>query len=92
MVLTLCLLVACGSNSGSGEDEKEDTETVEATEGLLISNSDFKVSSSSNGAYSTYPSGTKGWTGASMYSSGKFPTGVIAGVISIENGKESRKI
>ena len=86
LVLTLCLLVAC-NNSSDEEKHDEEAETVEPTEGLLISNSDFKVSSTSNGEYTSYPYGTKNWTGASMYSSGKFPTGVIAGVISIDESK-----
>ena len=86
LVLTICLLAAC-NNSTDEEKHDEETETVEPTEGLLISNSDFKVSSTSNGEYTSYPYGAKNWTGASMYSSGKFPTGVIAGVISIDESK-----
>ena len=86
LVLTLCLLVAC-NNSSDEEKHDEEAETVDPTEGLLISNSDFKVSSASNGEYTSYPYGAKGWTGASMYSFGKFPIGVISGVISIDESK-----
>ena len=90
LVVTLALFVAC--NKDNSQDEKKDTptETVEATEGLLIGNSDFKVSSSASGAYSKYPDSAKSWAGSSMYSSGKFPTDVIAGVINLEEANYTK--
>ena len=90
LVVTLALFVAC--NKDNSQDEKEDTptETVEATEGLLIGNSDFKVSSSATGTYSKYPDSAKSWAGSSMYSSGKFPTDVIAGVINLADANYTK--
>lgn len=90
LVVTLALFVAC--NKDNSQDEKEDTptETVEATEGLLIGNSDFKVSSSATGAYSKYPDSAKSWAGSSMYSSGKFPIDVIAGVINLADANYTK--
>lgn len=81
MVLSVAMLVACDKNvAPSTEDETKDT--VTATEGLLISNSDFKSLVTGEGR--SYPLAINSWTGASMYSSGSFPVGVIAGAISLE--------
>ena len=78
MVLSLCLFVACNE----AEDPDEDTTvTVEPTKGLLISNGDFKVTKQSD---KTFPLTPDSWSGAAMYSSGSYPKGVIAGVISLE--------
>lgn len=81
MVLSLTLFVACNNAENPAETPKTDTE-IKATEGLLISNSDFKVVDTADGA--TYPLSITDWKGASMYSSGSYPKGVIAGAISLE--------
>lgn len=81
MVLSLTLLVAC-NNAETPADNTDEEVKIEATEGLLISNSDFKVVDTSSDA--TYPLSITSWTGASMYSSGSYPKGVIAGAISLE--------
>lgn len=80
MVLSLTLFVACNNSETPTDDTQEETK-IEATEGLLISNSDFKVVDTSS---TTYPLSVTSWTGASMYSSGSYPKGVIAGAISLE--------
>lgn len=80
LVLTLSLFAACNGDDGTSTDNETTTE-VEATEGLLISNSDFKVDT--NASYDSYPLSPKGWTGASMYSSGSFPVDVIAGAVNL---------
>jgi hypothetical protein len=79
MVLSIVMLVAC--NKGAQENVGDETTvTIEPTKGLLISNGDFKVTKGNN----NYPMGADGWTGAAMYSSGSYPKGVIAGVVSLE--------
>lgn len=80
MVLSLTLFVACNNAEAPAATPEEETK-IEATEGLLISNSDFKVVDTSS---STYPLSITDWKGASMYSSGSYPKGVIAGAISLE--------
>ncbi len=80
MVLSLVMLVACDK----APDQVVDDETsvkIEPTAGLLIGNSDFKVTKNTSKAY---PLVAESWTGAAMYSSGSYPKGVIAGVISLE--------
>jgi len=77
VALTSCLLAAC--NQDNPDDSKKDP--IKATEGLLISNSDFKVIDTS---VSTYPRSVTSWTGAKQYSSGSFNDDVTAGVISLE--------
>ncbi len=57
-----------------------DTEEIEATEGLLISNSDFKVIGTSG----SYPRTVTDWSGGKIYSSSSVPGDVIAGAISLE--------
>ena len=57
-----------------------DTEEIEATEGLLISNSDFKVIGTSG----SYPRTVTDWSGGKIYSSSTVPGDVIAGAISLE--------
>lgn len=79
LVLTSCMLVACNSAEDPQEQETETTE-IEATEGLVISNSDFKVVSSTK----EYPSSATDWTGAKLYSSGSYPEAVTSGVINLE--------
>ena len=79
MVLSLVMLVACNKDAQEGLGD-ETTVTIKPTEGLLISNGDFKVTKGDQG----YPLSADGWTGAAMYSSGSYPKGVIAGVISLE--------
>ena len=80
VVLTLvsCFLVACNPDSSS---DGSDDEKIEATKGLLINNSDFRVIDTS---ISTYPRSATSWTGGKMYSSGSFRDDVVAGVISLE--------
>ena len=79
MVLSLIMLVACDKDV---EDPTDDTTvTVKPTEGLLISNGDFKVTKTTD---TTYPLSPDSWSGAAMYSSGSYPKGVIAGVIGLE--------
>lgn len=78
LTLTSCLLVAC--NPGENSDDNETT-TIEATKGLLINNSDFKVVDTS---VKTYPRSVTSWTGAKMYSSSTFRDDVIAGIINLE--------
>ena len=80
MVLSIVMLVACDKDVTDGVTDSTDVK-IDPTEGLLISNGDFKVTKSSD---TTYPLTADGWTGAAMYSSGSYPKGVIAGVISLE--------
>ena len=68
-------LSACNDNT-SGEDDA----TIEATEGLLISNSDFKVI----GTTGDYPHTVTDWTGAKLYSSSTVPGDVTSGAVSLE--------
>lgn len=77
IALSSCMLVACN------DDKTEDntTTTIKATEGLLISNSDFKVVDTK---VTSYPRTISSWTGAKMYSSGNFRDDVIAGAISLD--------
>ena len=79
MVLSTFMLVACDKDVTDPDDETKTT--ISATEGLLISNGDFKVTKSSD---TTYPLSPESWSGAAMYSSGSYPKGVIAGVVSLE--------
>jgi len=76
-VLTSCVLFACNPDAA---DPAKEPEEIEATEGLLISNSDFKVVDTS---VTAYPRSMTGWTGAKMYSSGAFRDDVTAGAISL---------
>ena len=80
MVLSIVMLVACDKEVTDNISDSTDVK-IDPTEGLLISNGDFKVTKSSD---TTYPLTADGWTGAAMYSSGSYPKGVIAGVISLE--------
>lgn len=79
VALTSCMLVACNPDNSSDPAE---TKPIEATKGLLINNSDFKVIDTS---VTTYPRSVTSWTGAKMYSSGTFRDDVTAGVISLDN-------
>ena len=79
MVLSLLMLVACDKDVTDTDDETKTT--ISATEGLLITNGDFKVTKSSD---KTYPLSPENWSGAAMFSSGSYPKGVIAGVIGLE--------
>ncbi len=81
--LSLCLLAACNNDDSSSSDDSNSTSTIEATEGLLISNGDFKVT----GSTSTYPSAATDWSGAKMYSSGSYDDDVVAGVVSLDKSK-----
>ena len=82
IALSSALFVACDKNKGgtTPADEEEQSETIEPTEGLLISNSDFKVL----GTADEYPLTITDWTGAKAYSSGSYPDGVVAGGISLD--------
>ena len=79
MVLSVFMLVACDETVEDPTDEE--TVTVKPTEGLLISNGDFKVTKPND---KTFPLTPDSWSGAAMYSSGSYPKGVIAGVIGLE--------
>ena len=69
--------VACNDNTSSDQT----AEALEPTEGLLISNSDFKVI----GTTGSYPHTTiTDWTGGKLYSSSSVPGDVIAGAVSLE--------
>lgn len=76
MVLSLGLLVACNNNGDGNDNTKNDP--IKPTEGLLISNGDFKVVGTSTTAY---PRTITDWTGAKMYTSGSYADDVIAGAI-----------
>ncbi|MDE7373213.1 MAG: hypothetical protein K2N18_04040, partial [Clostridia bacterium] len=77
IMLTSCLMVACNPNGSDNEEPAK----IEATEGLLINNGDFKVIDT---GVKTYPRAVTSWTGAKMYSSSTFRDDVTAGVISLE--------
>ena len=68
--------VACNDNTSSDKT----AEALEPTEGLLISNSDFKVI----GTTGSYPHTITDWTGGKLYSSSSVPGDVIAGAVSLE--------
>lgn len=78
MLFSAMLFVACNDDN----DDDDNKTTIEATEGLLISNGDFKVISQTT---ETYPRSITSWTGAKMYSSKTYPDDVVAGAISIDN-------
>lgn len=70
------MFAACdNSDTSDGTDEE-----IEATEGLLIGNSDFKVIGTSG----DYPRSVTSWSGAKIYSSSTVPGDVVAGAISLE--------
>lgn len=77
IMLTSCLMAACNPNGSNSEEAPK----IEATEGLLINNGDFKVIDT---GVKTYPRAVTSWTGAKMYSSSSFRDDVTAGVISLE--------
>ncbi|MBQ9276142.1 MAG: hypothetical protein IJ226_00945, partial [Clostridia bacterium] len=83
LVLSSALFVACNKNDAQTDSDtpSEESETIEPTEGLLISNSDFKVVSTTT---DSYPRTITDWSGAKTYSSGSYESGVIAGAISLE--------
>lgn len=84
IVLSSALFVACNKNSDAGtssDTPSEESKTIEPTEGLLITNSDFKVVSTST---ESYPRTITNWTGAKSYSSASYPSTVVAGAISLE--------
>lgn len=76
VAFTATMLVACNPD-GSGDG---DSSAIEATEGLLISNSDFKVISTSG----DWPRSITGWTGGKHYSSSTIPGDIIGGAVSLE--------
>ena len=83
IVLSSALFVACNKNDSSANEEEtpsSETETIEPTEGLLISNSDFKVVSTTA---TDYPRTITDWTGAKSYNS-DYASSVVAGAISLE--------
>lgn len=79
IALTSCMLVAC--NDDNDTNNSTQTTTIDATEGLLINNGDFKVVDTK---VNTYPRSITSWTGSKMYSSGSFRDDVIAGAISLD--------
>lgn len=76
IILSLGMFVACNNDS----DSDSSSTTIEATKGLLITNSDFKVVGTSS---SSYPRTVSSWTGAKMYSAGTYADDVIAGAINL---------
>lgn len=76
IILSLGMFVACNNDS----DSDSSSTTIEATKGLLITNSDFKVVGTSS---SSYPRTISSWTGAKMYSAGTYADDVIAGAINL---------
>ena len=76
VAFTATLLVACDDNKN---DDSSKTE-ITATEGLLISNSDFKVISTSG----NYPRTITDWTGAKLHSSSNLANDIVAGAISLD--------
>ena len=74
--LASCMLVACNPDDNKTDDSKTPT----ATEGLLISNGDFKVI---NTASDSYPRTITGWSGAKMYNGGSYRDDVIAGAVKV---------
>lgn len=75
VVFVSAAFVACNNTT-----EEETVEALEPTEGLLISNSDFKAIGTSG----SYPHTITDWTGGKLYSSSSVPGDVIAGAISLE--------
>ena len=75
VVFLAAVLVACDPKSG----DDGTTDSVEATEGLLIANSDFKVI----GASGDFPRTITNWTGAKLYSSSSVHGDVIAGAVNL---------
>lgn len=69
------LFAACDNSSSD-----DTAEAIEATEGLLIGNSDFKVIGTSG----DYPRSITDWSGAKIYSSSTVPGDVTSGAISLE--------
>lgn len=74
--LASCMLVACNPNTDDGTDDTKLT----ATEGLLLSNGDFKVVDTT---VKTYPRTITGWSGAKMYNGGSYRDDVIAGAVNL---------
>lgn len=83
IALSAGMLVAC--NDG-GVDNADNNTSIEATEGLLIKNSDFKVVGSGD----KYPLSITSWTGAKQYSINTFRDDVIAGAINLDAQKYSK--
>ncbi len=77
VALTSCLLYACNPTNAPEEPEE-----IEATEGLLIQNGDFKMTDQDA---KDYPRSADNWSGSKMYSSSSFRDDVISGVISLDS-------
>lgn len=75
IVFTATALVACNK----GQDDNS-ADALEPTDGLLISNSDFKVI----GTEGDWPRTINDWTGGKLYSSSSIPGSVIAGAVSLD--------
>lgn len=75
IVFTATVLVACNK---AQDDTTADA--LEPTDGLLISNSDFKVI----GTDGDWPRTINDWTGGKLYSSSSIPGSVIAGAVSLD--------
>ena len=78
------LFIACDkkNNETPSEDSTPEQETIEPTEGLIISNGDFKVVGTDK---EDYPRSINDWSGAKSYTSGDYPSGVTAGAISLDD-------
>ena len=80
LILAVAFSAAVFSACNDNTTPVTEGETIEATEGLLISNSDFKVI----GTGGDYPHTVTDWTGAKLYSSSTVPGDVISGAISLD--------
>ncbi len=80
LVLTFTMLVACDPANSTKVDVTIDN--IDLTPGLLISNSDFKVASTSS-----YPGKIKNWSASPYSTSSLDSTSVISGVISLDPDK-----
>ena len=77
MAISALVLAACNPDD-TPADTSSDTE---ATEGLLISNSDFKVIGTSG----DFPRSVTSWSGARLYSSSAVHEDVIAGAVNLSS-------
>lgn len=75
VVFLAAVLTACDPDN----DNDGTTEAADPTEGLLISNSDFKVIGTSG----NFPRTINSWTGAKLYSSSSVHGDVIAGAVNM---------
>jgi hypothetical protein len=77
LIVTMAMLAACNNAPDITDPDDQTTEPTPYTEGLLITNADFKVTTGD-----TYPYKPATWTGSSP-STTAYPNDVIAGVIDV---------